>query len=51
MSSEVTFPSMRAHVADALAGLADLDYQKRAWLAGEVPDGTYDDLTLAVHIL
>jgi hypothetical protein len=50
--NEVEFLAMRREVARALASLADLGYQRRAWLAGNFGDPhTNEDLTLNINIL
>jgi hypothetical protein len=48
----IKYPAMRREVVRALASLADVGYQERAWLHHDYPPPTqYDDLDLVVHQL
>lgn len=50
--SDVRFPAMRREVVRALASLADIDYQRRAWVGGEFSEPTvYEDLTMNINVL
>ncbi len=50
--SDVRFPAMRREVVCALASLADIDYQRRAWVGGEFSEPTvYEDLTMNINVL
>lgn len=50
--SKVRFPYMRGSVIDAVATLADPDYQQRVWIAHIRPDPAYfDDLDANIHVL
>ncbi len=48
----IRYPDMRAEVIDAVASLADPDYQQKVWIRREYPQpGFYDDLTTNINIL
>lgn len=48
----VKYPSMRQEIIDTLKILADVDYQRRAWVHRQFPSGIqYDDFDTAVHVL
>ncbi len=50
--TDVEFPAMRREAAGALASLADLGYQRRAWIEKQFDTPhSYEDLTLVVNIL
>lgn len=50
--TSVEFPAMRYEVVQALATLADPDYQRRAWLEKRFDrPGSYEDLNMNVHTL
>jgi hypothetical protein len=52
MATEVKYPEMRREVTNALAVLADPEYQQRVWIDRNYPEeGFYDDLTLNINIL
>ncbi len=50
--TDVEYPAMRREVLGALASLADVDYQRRAWIQHKPPPPTrLDNLDLNVNIL
>lgn len=52
MSMIAKYPSMRWSVLDAVASLADEEYQRQMWLGSSAPTpGVFDDLSLNVSIL
>lgn len=52
MNMTAKYPSMRWSVLDAVASLADEEYQRQMWVGTSAPTpGVFDDLTLNVNIL
>ena len=52
MRRGIRYPDMRREVRNALAHLADREYQRRVWEEGEFPGyGKYYDWDAAVHAL
>ncbi|MRH88971.1 hypothetical protein GFY24_16215 [Nocardia sp. SYP-A9097] len=50
--SKVRFPYMRSAVIDAVATLADPQYQQRVWIDNVSPDPAFfDDLDANIHVL
>jgi hypothetical protein len=50
--SDVEFPAMRREVLDALAALADAEYQQRVWVRREYPRlDFFDDVKARVNAL
>jgi len=50
--TDIKYPEMRREVANALAALADPEYQQRVWIDRNYPrDNFYDDLSLNINIL
>ncbi|MFF2552042.1 hypothetical protein ACFVUS_13645 [Nocardia sp. NPDC058058] len=50
--SKVRFPYMRSAVIDAVATLADPQYQRRVWIDRILPDpALVDDLDANIHVL
>ncbi len=50
--SGIEFPAMRHEIVLSLASLADVEYQRRAWINAEFErEGRYEDLSLVVNIL
>jgi hypothetical protein len=49
---DVKYPEMRREVVNALAALADPEYQQRVWIERNYPrDNFFDDLSLNINIL
>ncbi|CAM4247552.1 CdiI immunity protein domain-containing protein [Bordetella tumbae] len=44
-------PAMRKELIDYLQGLADKDYQYKAWVNDQRPGGGHDELNYAIHFL
>ena len=52
MSLTAKYPAMRWSVLDALASLADEEYQREMWTGNSLPRSDwFDDLTLNINIL
>lgn len=49
--SRLKFLAMRKELIDYLQGLADKDYQYKAWVNDQRPGGGHDELNYAIHFL
>jgi len=45
------YPQMRHTLRVTASRLADMEYQQRAWVRGDVPPGSVDSFDLAVHFI